>query len=53
MRATEASFAPALGFEPVLVREWPSIPPEDREVAQALAVKVAQMRGADPPSVHQ
>jgi len=35
----------------VLVREWPSIPPEDREIAQIIAAKVTQMRGTEPPSV--
>ena len=34
-----------------MVREWPSIPPEDREIAQIIAAKVAQMRGTEPPSV--
>ena len=37
--------------EAVAVREWPTIPPEDREIAQILAAKVAQMRGSEPPSV--
>jgi len=35
----------------VAVREWPRIPPEEREVAQVIAARVAQMRGAEPPSV--
>lgn len=35
----------------VVVREWPSIPPEDREIAQIIAAKVTQMRGTEPPSV--
>jgi hypothetical protein len=34
-----------------VVREWPIIPPDDREIAQILASKVAQMRGTEPPSV--
>jgi len=37
--------------EAVVVREWPIISPEDREIAQILAAKVAQMRGGEPPSV--
>jgi Flp pilus assembly CpaF family ATPase len=37
----------------VTVREWPSIAPEDREIAQMIATKVTQLRGSDPPSVQQ
>ena len=37
----------------VAVREWPRIPPEEREVAQVIAARVAQLRGAEPPSVLQ
>ena len=43
---------PARGAAPV-VREWPAIPAEDREIAQVIATRVAQMRGPDPPSVVQ
>jgi Flp pilus assembly CpaF family ATPase len=35
----------------VLVRAWPAIPPEDGEIAQIIASKVAQMRASEPPSV--
>jgi Flp pilus assembly CpaF family ATPase len=37
--------------ESVVLREWPSIPSEDREIAQVIAAKVAQLRGTEPPSV--
>ncbi len=37
--------------EAVVHREWPSIPPEDREIAQVIAARVVQMRGTEPPSV--
>jgi pilus assembly protein CpaF len=37
----------------VVIREWPSIPLEDREIAQMIAARVKQMRGSDPPSVQQ
>jgi pilus assembly protein CpaF len=37
--------------DPVVVREWPSIPSEDREIAHVIAARVAQMRGTEPPSV--
>lgn len=43
---------PARGAAPV-VREWPAIPAEDREIAQVIAARVAMMRGSDPPSVVQ
>jgi Flp pilus assembly CpaF family ATPase len=39
------------GGDAPVVREWPRIPSEDREIAQTIAAKVVQMRGADPPSV--
>lgn len=38
---------------PPAVHGWPVIPSEDREIAQVIAAGVAQMRGADPPSVVQ
>jgi pilus assembly protein CpaF len=41
----------AAPVEAVVIREWPSIPPEDREIAQVIATKVTQMRGNEPPSV--
>jgi len=41
----------APGSAAVVVREWPRIPPEDREIAQVIAAKAAQMRGNEPPSV--
>ncbi len=37
----------------VIVRAWPSIVPEDREIAQMIATRVAQARASDPPSVQQ
>ncbi|MGA8015543.1 MAG: ATPase, T2SS/T4P/T4SS family [Candidatus Dormiibacterota bacterium] len=39
--------------DPVMVREWPSIPAEDREIAQIIASRVALLRGSAPPSVLQ
>ena len=45
------SLRPAAPLEPVMVREWPHIPPEDREIAQVIAAKVALRRGSEPPSV--
>jgi pilus assembly protein CpaF len=42
---------PPPSSESVAVRDWPTIPSEEREIAQIIATRVEQMRGGEPASV--
>jgi len=43
---------PSVGqADSVAVRDWPSIPTEEREIAQIIATRVEQLRGGEPASV--